>query len=264
MSGPDRRRTSETYDALTMAEMDNDRDAIAAVNNAEWCGAVWRSHGLSVEQAHGMWFTRLPTPPFYPNAVTVDPVADPSTQAAFVLTLAAGLTDFSVKDSFARLPLEGSGFRLLFTARWLWRDFTNHVEACGHATRWRRVTAGCDLEEWELAWRGDEVAHSGVFRPELLGDPRAIVIAGTDASGAIKAGGVAYETADALGITNIFGDEEGFLEALLSHTSAKQVVCYERGEALRSAQQRHFKILGPLNVWTRHCAGPTCFESGPS
>lgn len=250
MSGLAGRQTSETYDALTMAEMDNDRDAIAAVNNAEWCGAVWKSHGLLVEQAHGMWFTRSLTPPFYPNAVTVDPVANTSTQAAFIVALAAGLTDFSVKDSFARLPLEGSGFRLLFTAHWLWRDYTNHVEARRHATRWRRVTAGCDLEEWELAWQGDEVAHSRVFRPELLGDPRAVVMAGTDASGAIKAGGVAYEAADALGITNIFGDAEGFLEALLPHASTKQVVRYERGEALRSAQQRRFETLGPLNVWT--------------
>jgi len=250
MFGPGGRQASEAYDALTMAEMDNDRDAIAAVNNAEWCGAVWKSHGLPVEQAHGMWFTKSPTPPFYPNAVTVDPVACTSTQAAFIVALAAGLTDFSVKDSFARLPLESSGFRLLFTARWLWRDYTNHVEVRGHTTRWRRLTTGCDLEEWELAWQGDEVLHSGVFRPELLGDPRAIVMAGTDASGAIKAGGVAYEAAGALGITNIFGDAEGFLEALLPHTSTKQVVCYERGEVLRSAQQRHFETLGPLNVWT--------------
>lgn len=225
MFGPGGRQTSETYDALTMAEMDNDRDAIAAVNNAEWCGAVWKSHGLLVEQAHGMWFTKSPTPPFYPNAVTVDPVACTSTQAAFIVALAAGLTDFSVKDSFARLPLEGSGFRLLFTARWLWRDYTNHGEVRGHTTRWRPLTTGCDLEEWELAWQGDEVLHSGVFRPELLGDSRAIVMAGIDASGAIKAGGVAYEAAGALGNTNIFGDAEGFLEALLPHTSTKQVVC---------------------------------------
>ncbi len=233
-----------------MAETDDDRNAIAAVNNAEWCTAVWKSHGLPVEQAHGMWFTKSPTPPFYPNAVTVDPAAHLSTQVAIIVALAAGLTNFSVKDSFARLHLESSGFRLLFTARWLWRDYTNHVEARGHATRWRRVTTGCDLEEWEFAWQGEEVAYSGVFKPELLDDPRTIVMAGIDRSGAIKAGGVAYETADALGITNIFGNEEGFLEALLSRTSARQVVCYERGEALRSAQQRHFEILGPLNVWT--------------
>lgn len=244
------KRPLQTYAALIMDEIHNDRDAIAALNNAEWCGAVWRSHSLPIEQAHGMWFTKSPTPPFYPNAVTVNPMANPSTQAAFIVLLAAGLTDFSVKDSFARLPLESSGFRLLFTARWLWRDYTDHVRARGHATRWRRVTVGCDLEKWDLAWQGDKLAHSGVFRPELLGDPRAIIMAGTDASGAIKAGGVAYEAASVLGITNIFGDAEGFLGALLPHTSAKQVVCYERGEVLRSAQQKRFETLGPLNVWT--------------
>ena len=114
----------------------------------------------------------------------------------------------------------------------------------------RRATAGCDLEEWERAWRGDEVAHSGMFRPELLGDPHPIVMAGTDASGAIKAGGVACEAAKALGITNTLRDIKGFLGALLPHASTKQVVCYERGEALRSARQRGFKTLGPLNAWT--------------
>ena len=30
------------------------RNAAAALNNAEWCAAVWRSHGLPVEQKLGL------------------------------------------------------------------------------------------------------------------------------------------------------------------------------------------------------------------
>jgi hypothetical protein len=42
--------------ASTRQMMQDVRNKVAALNNAEWCAAVWRSHGLPVEQAHGMWF----------------------------------------------------------------------------------------------------------------------------------------------------------------------------------------------------------------
>src|SRR5262245_31790970 len=58
----------------TMSQNDSTQllTAMAALNNAEWCAAVWRSHGLPVEQAHGMWFCPYPTPQYYPNVVTVE------------------------------------------------------------------------------------------------------------------------------------------------------------------------------------------------
>jgi hypothetical protein len=60
----------------------DDRNKMAALNNAEWCAAVWRSHGLPVEQAYGMWFCPRPTPQYYPNVVTVDAEAEPTKQAS--------------------------------------------------------------------------------------------------------------------------------------------------------------------------------------
>lgn len=44
----------------------NELSRIAAVNNAEWCASVWRSHGLKIEQSEGLWFCRSETPRFYP------------------------------------------------------------------------------------------------------------------------------------------------------------------------------------------------------
>src|SRR5215470_17181367 len=64
--------------------MQDDRNKVAALNNAEWCAAVWRSHGLPVEQAHGMWFCPYPTPQYYPNVVTVDAGAEPTKQAGLI------------------------------------------------------------------------------------------------------------------------------------------------------------------------------------
>jgi hypothetical protein len=48
--------------------MQDDRNKVVALNNAEWCAAVWRSHGLPVEQAHGMWFCPYPTPNIIPTS----------------------------------------------------------------------------------------------------------------------------------------------------------------------------------------------------
>jgi len=234
-----------------MTQTHDSRDAVAALNNAAWCAAVWRSHGLPSEQAHGLWFTTSVAPPLYPNVVTIDPEADAAAQAALIATLAADLADFAVKDSFACLPLDRSGFRLLFEARWLQHEQVERIDARGGAPRWTRIMSASDLVDWERAWRGNEAALTGVFRSELLADPRAIVMAGLDASGVIIGGGVGYDAAGALGVTNLFGHAEGLFHALLSHASTRQIVCYEHGTELRLARKRGFEMLGPLRVWTR-------------
>jgi hypothetical protein len=56
--------------------MHDARDEAAALNNARWCAAVWRSHGLRVEQALGLWICERETPQYYPNVVSVDLRAD--------------------------------------------------------------------------------------------------------------------------------------------------------------------------------------------
>jgi hypothetical protein len=68
-------------------DMHDTRDETAALSNAEWCAAVWRSHGLSVEQARGLWVCAHQTPRYYPNVVTVDLEVDPSIQAKFIADL---------------------------------------------------------------------------------------------------------------------------------------------------------------------------------
>jgi hypothetical protein len=102
--------------------MQDDRNKVAVLNNAEWCAAVWRSHGLPVEQAHGMWFCPYPTPQYYPNVVTVDAGAEPAQQAGLIAELARDdALDLRVKDSFSCLDLSFAGFQTLFDARWLCR-----------------------------------------------------------------------------------------------------------------------------------------------
>lgn len=218
--------------------MPDERDEVAARNNAEWCAAVWRSHGLPVEQACGLWFCPRPTPQYYPNVVTVERAADIAEQIRFIAELGRFRPDLkiSVKDSFACLDLRMAGLTPLFDARWLWRD-ENAAPAAVEGLRWRRVDDERSLVDWEFAWRGRALIGPRIFQAELLSDQRAAFLGGFDAAGTILAGGIVYRAAGASGITNVFGSRTQFMSALASLLPAHPIVDYERGDALKSADR---------------------------
>ena len=232
--------------------MHDARDEIAALNNAEWCAAVWRSHGLPVETAHGLWFCPRPTPRYYPNVVTVELGADLARQVRFIndLSRSAPDLDLSVKDSFACLELLEAGLRPLFDARWLWRDAPSSVED-EDALTWRRISSDQGLERWERAWLADDLEHERIFRPGLLQSEQTAVLAGFDLEGDMRAGGVMHDAAGVLGVTNIFGSRRRFLSALDALRLGRPVVAYEAGDDLGSARRNGFEVLGPLRVWVR-------------
>ena len=231
--------------------MHGTRDAAAALNNAEWCAAVWRSHGLPVEQTLGLWVCARETPQYYPNVVTVDLATDPRLQEKLITDLVRShpSLDVSVKDSFASLDLRAAGMAPLFDARWLVRSA--RVEGAVDATlQWRRIDDEPQLAAWETAWRGVGPSPR-IFRGPLLLDPGVIVLGGFDQRDAIQAGGIAYDAAGALGITNVFGSRQSFIQALGSMRPERDMVCYAAGNDIRSAVQGGFQALGPLRIWAR-------------
>jgi hypothetical protein len=234
----------------TRSAMQNNRDRIAALNNAEWCAAVWRSHGLSVGQAHGMWFCPHPTPTYFPNVVTIEPGAESAKQSALIAELARDASlDLSVKDSFACLDLAAASLQPLFDARWLWRRARSPIAE--PALDWRRIDNEPGLGAWERAWRGADPEAQRIFRPKLLNDERVCVLAGFDGMGTIRAGGIAYSAAGVTGVTNIFGSRREFVDALEARTAPTEIVCYEHGGDLTSAVAAGFETLGSLRVWGR-------------
>src|SRR5262245_60179252 len=223
--------------------------AMAALNNAEWCAAMWRSHGLPVEQSHGMWFCPYPTPQYYPNVVTVDAAAEPTKQVRFIAQLARD-HHLSVKDSFSCLNLSVAGFQTLFDAHWLYRrQSTPPLEAS--TLVWRPIANEQGLTAWEHAWRGTDPDPRRIFRAELLEDQRVCVLAGFDEMEVIRAGGIAYNAAGTTGITNIFGSYRQFLNALVTLFAPAEIVCWEHGRDLTLAVELGFAVLGGLRVWTR-------------
>ena len=196
--------------------------ATAARNNAHWCDAVCRAHGLTPVFDGDLWSSARRTPPFYPDAVTLAP----GVPARAVLDAVDGTAGCSVKDSFADLDLARDGFRVLFDAQWI--AFAPPAPA---STTWTRV------------------AGDGQAVPD---DPR--VIAFGDAHGA--AGAVACRGDGVVGIANLYandGDLAGAWRECLAAVAARYpgeaVVGYERGDALVAAQRAGASTVGPLRVW---------------
>jgi hypothetical protein len=55
----------------------------AALNNAEWCDVVARSHGVETEIDREVWIARTRTPPYYPDAITMQQHAQAALDAGW-------------------------------------------------------------------------------------------------------------------------------------------------------------------------------------
>nr|WP_237773140.1 hypothetical protein [Streptomyces luteocolor] len=222
----------------------------AVRNNAEWCDAVCRSHGVPGAVEGSVWSSPRRTPPLYPDAVTLAPEATAEDVLARIDVTSPGA---SVKDSFATLDLSGAGFEVLFEARWIHRP---GGEPAAPAPRWEPLTGADALPAWEAAWAGDDTDDERLFLPRLL-DDGAVFLAGTEA-GRITAGAVAHSAAGAVGVSNLFAADDDLDTAWRSCLAATArlwpelpVVGYEGGDDLAAALRQGFAPVGPLRVWLR-------------
>ncbi|MFE2530898.1 hypothetical protein [Streptomyces sp. NPDC059371] len=223
----------------------------AARNNAEWCAAMSRSHGVEGEFTKQTWAAPARTPLYYPDAVTLVPGADPAVLPARIDTSTPGA---SVKDSFADLDLTAAGFRVLFEAQWIHRPAT---EPTGPPERaWSVVADPGALRDWASAW-DDGNGDACLFRPELLDDPATFVLAGRAADDRVAAGAVASRSDHVVGVSNVFARDGGpeaawpdLLNALHALFPSLPVVGYEQGDDLAAALRHGFEPVGPLRIWT--------------
>ncbi|HST18645.1 MAG TPA: hypothetical protein VLK36_13310 [Gaiellaceae bacterium] len=218
----------------------------AARNNAEWCDAFCRTHGIDGEFSSDCWWSRTRTPPLYPDAVTLAP----EVEAADLLARIDTGGGCSVKDSFATLALDSFDFRPMSRAEWV----VSETES-GEPNRWSAIETTAQLEAWEAAW--GEAAEPGFFRPELLLDP-AIAFFGHDGDGGLRAGAIANRGPTAIGISNLF-DTTGDLTSAWRCAAATArarwgsmpVVGYDSGSSLHAAHRAGFRSVGDLTVWAR-------------
>ncbi|MCX4782905.1 hypothetical protein [Streptomyces sp. NBC_01264] len=225
----------------------------AAYNNAAWCAAVCRDGGFTAQ----VWSSPRPTPPYYPDAVTLTRDTD---TAALLAGIDTAAPHASVKDSFAALDLAPAGFEVLFGAEWIHRPAGAPGAGPAPALAWSRISGPAELEAWETAWDGEE--STGLFHPGLLdgeteGTPEIAFLAGRDAEGRILAGAAANRTGQVVGISNVFSadgtpDDEAWAGALTLAAAlwpGLALVGYESGDDLDTALRHGFTAIGPLRVW---------------
>jgi hypothetical protein len=220
---------------------------VAARNNAEWCHAFCRTHGILGRFDADAWSSAERTPPFYPDAVTLAPGGE----ARRILTRVDARAGCSIKDSFGDLDLTAEGFDVLFRAEWLCLE-----RADGGAPSWSVIESEAELAKWEAAW-GESPATPTFFRPALLADDSIAILARYEGDG-VAAGAVANRSAACIGLSNVFDEGDDLQSVYLGAATAAQhrwgpmpVVGYDSGVACEAAQRAGFLSIGELTVWVR-------------
>ncbi|MGW5420405.1 hypothetical protein [Streptomyces sp. NPDC003943] len=221
----------------------------AVRNNADWCDTMCRAHGLSGAFGPRAWSSPRRTPLYYPDAVTLAPDTAAEDFLDAVDRTAPGA---SVKDSYARLDLAGSGFFTLFEAQWIHRPAGLPVR--GETAGARPVRTPAELAAWALAWSGGDADEAALFRPGLLDDPATTIVAAHAPDGRILGGAVLTDSAGVTGVSNVFTVDDlpaaHAWSAALAHAAPdRPVVGYESGDDLEAAQEAGFGTIGPLRVW---------------
>ena len=228
---------------------------VAALNNAEWCHAFCRTHGIVGHFRADCWLSPVRPPRYYPDAVTLVPELTLGQVLSGIDTSA----DCSVKDSFACLDLAAAGFRPLVRAHWLTREPAD--SRVGSPRGWSALTTPEQLGEWEAAWAG-LAEGAGFFKPSLLKDETIGVLAGYEGD-RVVAGAIANRSSTVIGLSNVF-DVAGDLESAWVGAAAiaaglweeMPTVGYDSGDSLDAAHACGFESIGELVVWLKADSSP--------
>ncbi|MEU8244725.1 hypothetical protein [Nonomuraea sp. NPDC048916] len=224
----------------------------AALNNAEWCEAVCRTHGIAGDFGPRAWTSPARTPLYYPDAVTLSPDATPGD----VLDAIDRGPGASVKDGFATLDLRPAGFEVLFEAQWIHRPAPRRKagERDGEGVTWEVVRDPAALADWERAcFPGEDHA---LFRPALPARQDIAVLAGR-LGGELVCGSVLNQSGRVAGVSNVFAQGcaedtawAGTVAMAAELFPGRALVGYE-GDVTAAGRQG-FVPIGPLRVWLKN------------
>jgi hypothetical protein len=222
------------------------RAALAARNNAEWCDAVCRAHGITTSFGPHVWVALRRSPPMHPDAMTLTEYAS----AGDVLRRVDGSSGCSIKDSFGSLDFAHDGFGPLFDAEWVHREPSR--QRADDSLSWSVVRTPDELVAWGAAHGGGDV-----LGPVLLDDPAVTILMARDGQG-VSAGAIGYRSRSVVGVSNLFTATSdidqawaGAITVISAQNPDLPLVGYENGTSLRAARRAGFVSVGPLRVWLK-------------
>jgi hypothetical protein len=186
---------------------------------------VCRAAGCSPSFEGDVWVNPDPSPPLYPNVITLAPGAQRDAASRIPALRDQLVGPWAVKDSFSALDLSDAGFKLLFDAEWLYRPVSG-------------------VEAPPAAWT--PVLDVGDLPPSLLDDPDVRFL--SNGSGGV----IANRGGGVIGLSNATGtglDRAG-IAAAASLWPGLPLVGYANGVALEEMVALGFEPVGPLRVWT--------------
>lgn len=230
-----------------------DRIALAARNNALWCDAVCRSHGISGTLDPVAWSSPTRTPPLYPDAVTL---AARTSEDHILLRIDAS-DGASVKDSWASLDLASVGFSPVIAGQWVWRRPEAPEPAPADGRAWRTIGSAEEMRRWTQAWAADP-DEVGILAPAILDESDVHVLAAAEGDDDFAAGCIVNVTGEVAGLTNVFSADEdqartwrGAVAAAAAVAPGLSVVAWESSDGVELARSAGFEVIGPLTVWIR-------------
>lgn len=226
------------------------RAVLAAQNNADLYEAVFDAHGLSFERLAAAFVGKDRPPPFYSNLTVVTPSL--TDEIVMQVKELADRFDGKVglKDSFCQLDLAAFGFRILFTAQWIWRENRGNKAS----SLWQKVENDADLLRWESAWKEAGSATEQLMFPSKLLQRPEIHLLGHKVDGVFETGCIVNTSADCIGLSNVFSrspSDRIFADAAAAAEAVdpkRPIVGYESGESLRHAIDAGFETVGDLRI----------------
>ncbi|MEY2875006.1 MAG: hypothetical protein RLZZ373_2377 [Pseudomonadota bacterium] len=246
--------------------MADPRVELAVLNNVFWYLGIFRAHSIGCTVNADTWSSPLQALPFHSNLVVLSPTLERARLQTCLDDLQQTKTfrGWSMKDSYGQFDLTAAGFRVLFNARWIWREPAETQPAPPDGDGdidWFRVRNHAQLLEWEAAWHGDSrnltADHPAPqFPASLLDSADHAFLAGRRRGGAVVAGCVLNRSPGVVGVSNLFARQMDPNEAWASLVRlagrlfpGRPLVGYERGDDLVHARHAGFVPLGPLAVW---------------
>jgi hypothetical protein len=211
-----------------------------------WYDDLCAVHGVGSVLVDGLWSASDAPPPLHSDAVVVEP----EVSAAQIRARLDGRDHCGVKDSFATADLSGDGMELLFSATWIHREPAPR-RLSGAPAGWAAVTGAEELSEW--TGRHDT---SDVLLPALLRRAHFRILA-RYVDDQIVAGAVARLGSGAVDVSNVYAvpghrvDWAELADVVGAFFPGRELVGYERGDALAAALDGGFAPLGELRVWVR-------------